>query len=90
MNQKELVKAISKASGVTQKETAKVINAFKEVATHELEYSGYVRLVGFGTFKVKHRAGRPGVNPMTGEVIQIEGYDAPVFKAAKALKDIVR
>ena len=46
-------------------------------------------LVGFGTFTVKHRAGREGRNPQTGETIQIKPSNVPGFKAGKALKDAV-
>ena len=66
-----------------------MLNAFKEVATHELEYSGYVRLVGFGTFKVTERQAREGRNPQTGAVIQIPATKTPSFSAGAELKKTV-
>ena len=48
-----------------------------------------MQLVGFGSFEVKSRAARTGRNPKTMETIQIPASKTPVFKAGKALKDIV-
>ena len=48
-----------------------------------------VALVGFGTFSVKARAAREGVNPATGAKIKIAASKVPAFKAGKALKDAI-
>ena len=48
-----------------------------------------VTLVGFGTFEVKERAAREGINPRTKEKIEIPASKLPVFKAGKALKEVV-
>ena len=48
-----------------------------------------VQLVGFGTFEVRERAARTGINPQTKQTIEIAASKNPVFKAGKALKDIV-
>ena len=48
-----------------------------------------VQLVGFGTFEVRQRAARKGRNPQTKAEIKIPASKAPVFKAGKALKDLV-
>ena len=57
--------------------------------------SGYrcvyaVQLVGFGTFKVNHRAERTGRNPQTGKEIKIAAANVPAFVSGKALKDAVK
>ena len=46
-------------------------------------------MVGFGTFEVKTRKERKGRNPKTQEEMVIPASKAPVFKAGKALKDMV-
>jgi len=48
-----------------------------------------VTLVGFGTFEVRNRAARRGVNPATGEAINIPASRVPAFKAGKQLKEMV-
>ncbi|MET3539182.1 nucleoid DNA-binding protein [Chryseobacterium limigenitum] len=45
-----------------------------------------VRIQGFGTFKVSKRAARKGINPRTGESIQIKATNVASFKAGKELK----
>ena len=51
---------------------------------------GYnVSLVGFGSFEVKTRGPRKGINPRTKEEITLEASKLPAFKAGKALKDAV-
>ena len=47
-------------------------------------------LLGFGTFEVKERAARTGINPRTKETIQIPEAKVPSFKAGSALKDAVK
>ena len=48
-----------------------------------------VKLVGFGSFEVKHRAARTACNPQTKEPVEIPAQTVPVFKAGKILKDCV-
>jgi DNA-binding protein HU-beta len=49
-----------------------------------------VAVAGFGTFKVIKRAARAGINPKTGEKIQIAAKTAPKFRAGKLLKEAVQ
>ncbi|MGL4920980.1 MAG: HU family DNA-binding protein, partial [Plesiomonas shigelloides] len=58
--------------------------------TESLKDGDPVQLVGFGTFKVNHRAARTGRNPQTGKEIQIAEANVPAFVAGKALKDSVK
>ena len=48
-----------------------------------------VQLSGFGTFDVKAREARIGRNPHTKETIDIPATNVPVFKASKALRDLI-
>ena len=52
--------------------------------------SDKVSLIGFGTFSVKTRAARTGLNPRTKETIEIPESKVPAFKAGSALKDAVK
>ena len=57
--------------------------------TAALKKGDKVSLVGFGSFEVKTRGPRKGINPRTKEEITIEASKLPAFKAGKALKDAV-
>ena len=48
-----------------------------------------VQLSGFGTFDVKSREARTGRNPHTKAAIEIPATRVPVFKASKAMKDLI-
>ena len=89
MNKAELVGAIAEKTGATKKVAEETLNAFVEVVTEALMNEDKVQLVGFGSFEVRKRAARKGRNPQTKEEIKIPASKAPVFKAGKALKDLV-
>ena len=55
--------------------------------TGALAAGDQVRLNGFGTFRVKGRKARTGVNPKTGAAIEIPASKAVKFKPATALKE---
>ena len=89
MNKAELIAAMSAKTGDTKKAAEASVNAFVEVVTESLTKGDRVQLVGFGSFEVRKRAARKGRNPQTKEEIKIPASKAPVFKAGKALKDLV-
>ena len=89
MNKAELIAAIAAKTGDTKKGAEASVNAFVEAVTASLVKGDKVQLVGFGSFEVRKRAARKGRNPQTKEEIKIPASKAPVFKAGKALKDLV-
>ena len=89
MNKAELIAAMAAKTGETKKSAEASVNAFVDVITESLVKGDKVQLVGFGSFEVRKRAARKGRNPQTKEEIKIPASKAPVFKAGKALKDLV-
>ena len=89
MNKSELIAAIAAKTGETKKSAEASLNALIDVVTESLVKGDKVQLVGFGSFEVRKRAARKGRNPQTKEEIKIPASKAPVFKAGKALKDLV-
>ncbi len=90
MNKEQLLEAIAAKTGCSKKDAGDVVEAATDIITGELSKAGQVTLTGFGTFWVSSRAARQGVNPRTGEKIQIAAMKVPKFKAGKGLKDAVR
>ena len=86
MNKTELLAAIAEKSGITKKDAEKALSAFVETVSDELKKGGKVQLIGFGTFEVRERAARTGINPQTKQTIKIAASKNPVFKAGAALK----
>ena len=89
MNKSDLVAAMAAKTGDTKTCAEETLNAFVDVVTEALVKGDKVQLVGFGSFEVRKRAARKGRNPQTKEEIKIPASKAPVFKAGKALKDLV-
>lgn len=90
MSKGDIVNAIAAAAGITKKAAGDALDAVLSSISGELSKGGSVTLTGFGTFKVSDRAARTGVNPQTGEKIQIPARKVPTFKAGKALKEAVQ
>lgn len=89
MNKADLIAAMAAKTGETKKSAEASVNALVDVITGALVKGDKVQLVGFGSFEVRKRAARKGRNPQTKEEIKIPASKAPVFKAGKALKDVV-
>jgi len=89
MTKDELLEAIS-GSCCSKKEACDCLDAILNKITQTLTKGEELRLTGFGTFSVSHRKARAGVNPRTGEKLQIPAMNVPKFKPGKALKDAVR
>lgn len=89
LNKTELAAAIADNANISKASAGRAIDATLEAISNALAKGDSVVLVGFGTFKVSHRAARDGRNPSTGAPIKIAARKALVFSAGKALKDAV-
>ena len=89
MNKTDLVASIAQKTGLTKKDSEKAIEAFIETVQENLAAGHKITLAGFGTFEVKHKAERMGVNPKTKKPMKIAATKAPAFKISKTLKAIV-
>jgi len=89
MNKSQLVESIAKNSGLTQKDSEKALEGFIEGVKEGLKSDQSVQLIGFGTFSVGERSARTGINPRTGEKIQIAASKSVKFKAGAKLKDVL-
>ena len=89
MTKAELVTSIAEKTGLTKKDSEKALAAFVDTVTETLAKGDSIQLVGFGTFEVRERAAREGINPRTKEEIEIAATKVPAFKAGRALKDAV-
>lgn len=90
MNKEELVNKVSGEVGFSKRETKKVVDAIIETIGDTLARGEKVTLVGFGTFRVRSRKARRGVNPQTRESIQIAAKKVPKFTAGKTTREKVQ
>ena len=89
MNKTELIAVVAQNAGMTKKDAERAVNATIDAIAANLAKGEKVQVSGFGSFEVKTREARVGRNPRTKETIQIPASRQPIFKAGKALKDIV-
>lgn len=89
MNKESLTRSVASETGMTLKDSAKVIDAFVECVKEGLVTDGVVKIVGFGAWEKRARAERVGVNPQTHAKITIPAKSTVGFKASKNLKEAV-
>ena len=90
MNKTELVAAVAAKAELSKKDAEAAVNAVFDSVKDALAEGDKVSLIGFGTFSVKTRAARTGLNPRTKETIEIPESKVSAFKAGSALKDAVK
>ena len=90
MNKAELVEEVASETGLTRKMSTQAVNVVISAITNCLSREERVTLVGFGTFQVRKRKARTGVNPQTGDAIQIPAKKVPKFRPGKELREKVK
>jgi DNA-binding protein HU-beta len=86
----EFVDAVSAESGLSKGDAGTAVDAVLSVVQSTLQGGEEIAFTGFGKFSVAQRGARQGVNPQTGEKIQIAASRVPRFSAGSALKKAVK
>ena len=89
MKKTELIAAIAEQSGLSKKDAEKALSATLDTIVKAVADGDKIQLTGFGTFEQRQRNARTGVDPRTGNTIEIAASKVPAFKAGKGFKDIV-
>lgn len=89
MKKTELIAAIAEKSGLSKKDAEQALSATLDAIVEAVAQGDKVQLTGFGVFEQRQRNARTGVDPRTGNSIEIPASKVPAFKAGKAFKDIV-
>ena len=87
MNKNELIRAIANNAGITLKDAATALDGFVGAITEGLKNGEKIQISGFGSFELKTKEAREGINPKTGEKIKIAASKIPAFKFGKVYKD---
>jgi DNA-binding protein HU-beta len=91
MKKDGIVEAVMKATGIeTKKQATDAVDTVFDTIVKTLGRGEEIAISGFGTFRIVKRAARMGVNPKTGEKIQIAASTKPKFRAGKVLKEAVK
>lgn len=87
MNKQTLLEEMAKKSDLSKSKLEEILNLTLASMKTVIKKHKALQLVGFGTFKVKTRAARMGVNPQTGAKLKIKASKTCTFKVGKAFKD---
>jgi DNA-binding protein HU-beta len=90
LNKSELIEQVAERADIKRSEAEAAVNALTEVVKETLQRGGDVAITGFGKFSVAERGARQGVNPQTGERIQIAASKAPKFSAGADFKKALK
>ena len=90
MTKAEFIDKVADKSGLTKRDAAAAVDAFLDSITETLKRGDSVSFTGFGKFSAQQRAARQGVNPRTGERVQIPAATVPKFSAGSQLKQALR
>ena len=89
MKKKDLIDVISKKSQISRSESKLCVEVIVEELTLAIVSGEGVEVRGFGGFYKRHRKGRMGINPKTGEKTEVEEKFVPFFKPGKFFKEAV-
>lgn len=89
MHKKDFYKQIANQLQIEESTVTKVMDTALNALESNLKSGEKVVLTGFGSFEKRQSAARQGVNPATGEKIQIAARNRVAFTAGKRLKDSV-
>ena len=90
MTKSELVEQVADRAALTKADASRAVDAVIAAVEDALRRGSDVTVSGFGKFHVSERGARTGVNPRTGERIQIAASRVPRFTPGSGLKSAVK
>jgi len=92
INQKDLANLLNEKSQLLNKKESEIlIKSLFDIIIEQLKKDKQIKITSFGTFSVKSRYARGGVNPRKPqERIKIPAVRVAKFKTGKKLKDALK
>ena len=89
MNKAELIEAVQTELGAdcSKAHAERAVNSVLSSISAGLEKDNTVQLVGFGSFIVRERSARTGLNPQTKQPIEIPASKTVGFRPGAKLKE---
>ncbi len=93
MNKAELVNSVAADLSdfdIKRADVSRVVETTIDTIINSVVNGHKVSILGFGSFEPRERSARQGLNPKTGEPIQIPAKRVPAFTPGKMFKDRVQ
>lgn len=87
MNKSELIALMAEHAKSSKTQAEKSLNLVVDSIIEALKRGHDINLIGFGSFRIRKRNAREGRNPKTGKKMHVAGYNQPVFRAGKKMKE---
>ncbi len=88
MNKSEFIKAFAEKANFTQKDAGIAFEAMVATIVDTLKKGDKIAIAGFGTYELKKKPARTGINPMTKQKVKIAASKVPAFKFGNSFKAI--
>lgn len=83
----DLTEAVYEEVGLSRNESSTLVESVLDEISDCLVQGENVKISSFGSFQVRHKNGRIGRNPKTGEEVPIEPRRVLVFRPSQVMKD---
>ncbi len=90
MTKTQFVDRVASKSGLSRRDATRAVDAFLDSIQEALQQGESVSFTGFGKFSAQQRGARTGVNPRTGERVEIAAATVPKFSAGSSLKNALK
>ena len=90
MTKADIVKEISKSTGIDKATVLETVEKFMEAVKDSLANGENVYLRGFGSFIIKTRSQKTARNISKSTTIIIPEHNIPAFKPAKVFMEVVK
>ena len=89
MTKSDIIKCVSKQTGVDRETVTSVIESYVNTVKSTLIEGESINFRNFGTFYLKRRAPKTGRNLMTNTTILIPAHKVALFKPSKEFADAI-
>ena len=83
----DLSEAVYQEVGLSRNESTELVESILSQISSSLVSGDNVKISSFGSFLVRHKGGRIGRNPKTGEEVPIEPRRVLVFRPSQVMKE---
>lgn len=87
MTKRDLIEAlVDECAHLPRRDVEALVHSVFDVLSEALIEGERIEIRGFGSFVLKNREARRGLNPRTGESVEVPAKRVPFFKAGKELR----
>ena len=89
MTKADLIKNVYLKTGFSKRESTDIFEMVFDLMKGTLQNGETIKIAGFGNLVVKDKAARRGLNPQTGDEIEISSRKVLTFKPSQVLKGAI-